>query len=136
MHHKREPRHRYTTSDNRPDITVFDFGSGSNTDLDISLAHPWSSEVLFSSASMDGAAASRREKTKNEKYSTERLPGEEVVKLAPLVLEHFGRWGQLAEKYLQELSNRSSDECGKTNAPQFKTFWRERFSVQLQKCNA
>ena len=35
MHHRRGPCHRYITSDNRPDITVFDFGSGSNTDLDV-----------------------------------------------------------------------------------------------------
>ena len=60
MHHRREPRHRYITSDNRPDITVFDFGSGSNTDLDVSLAHPRSSEVIFSSASTEGAAALKR----------------------------------------------------------------------------
>ena len=37
MHHRREPRHRYITSDNRPDVTVFDFSSWSNTDLDVSL---------------------------------------------------------------------------------------------------
>ena len=90
MHHRREPRHHYITSDNRPDITVFDFGSGSNTDLDVSLAHPWSSEVIFSSASTEGAAALRREQTKAEKYSMERLPGEEAMRLVPLVMEHFG----------------------------------------------
>ena len=54
IHHKRETRYRYTTIDNRPDITVYDIGAGSSTDLDISLAHPWSSEVIFSSASTEG----------------------------------------------------------------------------------
>ena len=34
----------------------------------------------------------------------ERLPGEEAVRLVPLVLEHFGHWGQQAEKYLHQLS--------------------------------
>ena len=136
MHHRREPCHRYITSDNRPDITVFDFGSGSNTDLDVSLAHPWSSEVIFSSASTEGAAALRREQTKAEKYSMERLPGEEAVRLVPLVLEHFGHWGQQAEKYLHQLSLRSTDECGNSNSSQFKTYWRERLSVQLQRCNS
>ena len=33
----------------------------------------------------------------------ERLPSEEAVRLAPLVLEHFGHWGQQAEKYLHQL---------------------------------
>ena len=89
MHHRREPRHRYIASDNCPDITVSDFGSGSNTDLDVSFAHPLSSDVIFSSASTEGAAALRREQTKAEKYSIERLPGEEAVRLVPLVLEHW-----------------------------------------------
>ena len=136
MHHRREPRHRYTTSDNRPDITVFDFSSGSNTDLDVSLAHPWSSEVILSSASTEGAAALQREQTKAEKYSMERLLGEEAVRLVPLVLEQNGHWGQLAEKYLHQLSLRSTDECRNSNSSQFKTYWRERLSVQLQRCNS
>ena len=89
MHHRREPRHRYIASDNCPDITVSDFGSGSNTDLDVSFAHPLSGDVIFSSASTEGAAALRREQTKAEKYSIERLPGEEAVRLVPLVLEHW-----------------------------------------------
>ena len=61
IHHKREPHHRYTTSDNRPDITVYDIGAGTSTDLAIFLAHSWSSEVTFSSASTEGFAASQRE---------------------------------------------------------------------------
>ena len=125
MHHRREPRHRYTTSDNCPDITVFDFSSGSNTDLDVSLAHPWSSEVKLSSASTEGAVALQREQTKAEKYSMERLLGEEAVRLVPLVLEQNGHWGQLAEKYLHQLSLRSTDECRNSNSSKFKTYWRE-----------
>ena len=97
MHHRQEPQHPYITSDNRPDITVFDFGSGSNTDLDVSLAHPWSSKVIFSSASTEGAAALQREQTNAEKYSNERLPGKQAVRLVPLVFEQFGCWGQQAE---------------------------------------
>ena len=54
----------------------------------------------------------------------------------PLVLEHFGRWGQQAEMYLQHLSSRSTDAYGTTNASSFKTHWRERMSIQLQKANA
>ena len=54
----------------------------------------------------------------------------------PLVLEQFGHWGQQAEKYLHQLSLRSTDECGNNNSSQFKTYWRERLSVQLQRCNS
>ena len=46
MHHRREPRQRYSNSNNRPDITVFDCGSGSNVGLDISLAHPSSGDII------------------------------------------------------------------------------------------
>ena len=40
IHHRREPRSHYTTTDNRPDIVFFDSDIGNNVDLDISLAHP------------------------------------------------------------------------------------------------
>ena len=66
----------------------------------MSLAHPWSSKVIFSSESTEGAAALQKEQTKAEKYSNERLPGEEAVRLVPSVVEHFRRWVQQAEKYL------------------------------------
>ena len=66
----------------------------------------------------------------------ERLPGKEAVRLVPLVCEDFGHWGQEAETYLHQLSIRSTDEHGKNNSSQFKTYWRECLSTQLQKCNA
>ena len=40
IYHKREPRHRYMTSDNSPDITVYVIGAGSSTDLDIIFTVP------------------------------------------------------------------------------------------------
>ena len=90
---------------------------------------------IFSSTSTEGFAASRKEQTKSEKYSMERLPGKEAVRLVPLVLEHFGHWGQQAEKYLHQLSIKSTDEHGKNNNSQFKIYWRERLLIQLQKSN-
>ena len=59
-----------------------------------------------------------------------------MVKVTPLVMEHFGRWGEEEKKFLQKISKHSLDKIGRPNAPEFIDYWRKRFSVQLQKCNA
>ena len=92
--HRREPQHRYMTSENRPDIVVFDSQRGANIELDVALAHPWSSDIFPKSSDVDGAAAKRREDRKEDKYKKERLPGGSQVNMIPLVMEHFGRWGK------------------------------------------
>ena len=84
IHHRREPRNRYTTTDNRPDIVFFNFDTGYNIDLDISLAHPWSSDIFPTSA------ADRRADRKKAKYNKQQLPGGSIVSAIPLVMEHFG----------------------------------------------
>ena len=112
---QKEPKDRYATSDSRPDIVVFDTGIGSNVDLDIELAHPWSSDIFPTSATMEGAATVRREDRKLALYEKEKHPGGLSVRVVPLVLEHFGRWGKKAETYLDDLSKRSKDDFGKSN---------------------
>ena len=91
---RKEPRHRYSNSEDRPNIVSLDSSSGLGIDLDISLAHPWSGEVFPSSAKIDCPAAKCREEKKNSKYKGQRLPDGEQVILKPLILEHFGRWGE------------------------------------------
>ena len=59
--HKKEPKDKYATSDSRPDIAAFDTGIDSNVELDIALAHPWSSNIFPTSATMKGTVAARRE---------------------------------------------------------------------------
>ena len=93
IHHRRELRSRYTTTGNRPDIVFFDSNIGNNVDLDISLAHPWSSDIFPSSAGVSGDAAERRADRKKEKYSKQQLPGGMIATVTPLVMEHFGAWG-------------------------------------------
>ena len=136
IHHRREPRHRYANSNDRPDIVAFDSDSGCNVDLDIALAHPWSSDIFPRSSETDDAAAERREERKKSKYEKECLPGGTAVSLIPLVMEHFGRWGVMGRNFLQKLAKKSCDEIGRPNAAEFLDFWRKRFSLQLQKCNA
>ena len=53
---------------------------------------------------MEGAAAARREDMKLARYEKEKHPGGLSVRVVPLVLEHFGRWGKKAETYLDGLS--------------------------------
>ena len=52
------------------------------------------------------------------------------------MFEHFGTWGGQAHDYLNDLSRRSVDEVGRSNAEEFKSYYRRCFSVLLQKCNA
>ncbi|XP_062504332.1 uncharacterized protein LOC134181136 [Corticium candelabrum] len=136
IHHKKEPRDRYNDSNNRPDIAVFDVGSGANVELDVALSHPWASDIVSQAAEKDGAAAARREDRKTKKYSELKLAGMSSMRFVPLVMEHFGRWGEEATKYLQELSRRSCDDAGNNNCNEFMCFWRKRFSITLQRCNA
>ena len=79
MHHRREPRHRYANSNDRPDIVAFDLNKGCNVDLDIALAHPWSAYIFPRSPESDGAGAERREDKKKAKYTKENLPGGSTV---------------------------------------------------------
>ena len=85
IHHRREPRNRYTTTDNILDIVFFDSNTGYNIDLDISLAHPWSNDIFPTSAGVDGAAADRRADRKRANYNKQQLPGGSIVSAIPLV---------------------------------------------------
>ena len=134
--HNIKPKDRYTTSQGRPDIYVADSHSGLSLELDIALSHPLCMDVLSRAAWLDRAAASRREELKHKKYAAQELSGGFLPSAIPLVFEHYGRWGEEAQKYLRSLSVLSRDEDGRNNASQFTTYWRQRFSIQLQYCNA
>ena len=99
------------------------------------MAHPWGIDILSKASLFDGAAALRRE-IKAKKYLGEILPQGSSSSAVPLVFEHFGRWGEKALKYLDDLSHLSRDERGRKNPANFKLFWRRRLSVELQRCNA
>ena len=85
---------------------------------------------------MEGAAAARREDRKLAHYEKEKHPGGLSVRVVPLVLEHFGRWGKKVETYLHDLSKRSKDDFGKSNRTELKDYWRQRIAIHLQRCNA
>ena len=108
-------RHRYLNNDDRPDIIIFDTGNLSDLEIDVSLAHPWSKEVIRNSARQAGYAAKKREQVKNAKYNSEILPGGRAPNCIPAVFEHFGTWGTAADQFLNTLSSRSRDEEGLTS---------------------
>ncbi|XP_062519921.1 uncharacterized protein LOC134194947 [Corticium candelabrum] len=136
LHHVKEPKGRYVNSEDRSDIVVFDSALGVDLELDIAIAHPWSNEIEGLSATIQRAVATRRENLKIKKYDQELLPGGFRPTFVPIVLEHFGCWGEKAEDYLKKLSQLSRDEDGKPFASTFKTYWRSVFSVCLQRSNA
>ncbi|XP_062523315.1 uncharacterized protein LOC134197978 [Corticium candelabrum] len=110
--HTVEPRDCYSSSQSRPDIAVYN-ATDFNVELDISLAHPWSTDIISVAATTDGSAASKREGKKREKYSRETHTSGGSPCLIPLVFEHYGRWGNAGEKFLHQISLRSRDDDGK-----------------------
>ena len=80
----------------------------------------------------DGFAAKKREEEKCDKYAQVQLPSGNSPHIVPLVFEHFGTWGGQAHDYLNDLSRRSVDEVGRSNAEEFKSYYRRCFSVLLQ----
>ena len=59
-----------------------------------------------------------------------QLPGGSESKCVPLVFEHFVCLGEEDLRFLNELSRKNQ------NVVQFKSHWRKRLSIILQKCNA
>ena len=57
-------------------------------------------------------------------------------KLAPLVFEQFGFWGQVADNFLNTLSKKSKDSEGRITAADFRTRWRRQIFIVIPRCNA
>ena len=136
INHKKEPRERYCDCEDQPDIAIIDPVTRTDVELDVSLAHPWCADILSRAAREDGAAAVRREERKVEKYQSKVLPGGLCLNFVPLVMEHFSRSGRQEQSFLSQLSQLSKniDLCNSDH--NFKCYWRRRFAVALQRCNA
>ena len=108
VYHKQEVRNRYVDSFGRPDIVTFDSGNLSNAEIDVSLAHPYTKELISTSAKVNGHAASVREKEKIDKYARFRHPGG----FTPEVIRTFWEVGKWPHR-LSEIPGRSV----------FRRFW-------------
>ena len=106
LHHRKEPRDQYTESENRLDILMY---NETSTELDVSMAHPWSKGFLNRASKEAGYAAERREMRKKSKYEALSVQDGTTPNLVPLVFEHFGFWGQEADNFLNSLSKKSRD---------------------------
>ena len=85
-------------------------------------------------ARREGMAATKQ-KEKDAKYNNEILPGRTNPTVIPLVLEHFRRWGEQVDKYLNKLAILSRNV--KREEPSGIQVWMEKnISFTLQRCNA
>ena len=134
--HQVEPRNGYTDSENRPDITTYDPTGHLTKDLDISLARPHSCHTVQSAAKISGYAAELREKRKMTKYGQQQSIAGFDTTCFPLVFEHFGFWGPIAEDHLDKISKISKDANGKISETDFRDRWRNQLSVVVQSCNS
>ena len=116
-------------------ISMLTVQTGQNSDIDVSLAHPWSQDSIKRASKENGHAATTREEKKMKKYSGELVPGGYVSRCVPLVIEHFGRWGTKAENFLQHLSQQSANPEANFMLP-FSCPIGERFSTILPRCSA
>ena len=124
MTHQREPRNRYSNinTDDKPDIIAFDAQYGCDVELDIQwLTH--GPNIISQAALEDGAAAAKQEAVRSQKYAGELDMWGRSSNCIALVFEHFGRWGHDALQFLNRLSILSTDEDGRKNSREFKTYW-------------
>ena len=62
--------------------------TGQNLDLDVSLAHPWSQDIIRRASKEICHAALTKEEKKMKKYSEELVPGGYVSRCVPLVIPY------------------------------------------------
>ena len=95
------------TSKVRPDIIVFDSELGGNTELDVALAHPWSSDIFPKSSDVVRAAAKCR-RTKRKTGTKRRGYQEEHTSTSGLkILENF-HVSHVTDESMNNLSIESS----------------------------
>ena len=102
IHHRKEPRDRYMNSNNRPDIVVYNTEQGTTTDLDVSLAHPWCSEIVKRCGNEQDSL--RAEERQRRKRNTQENAQREQTAQPSTPLLHFGCWGEEAISYLRSLA--------------------------------
>ena len=73
LHHIKKPKNQYIDREDRPDIIVYDSGTGANVELDFSLAHPFSSDTVAIALREDRFAAAKREEKKIFKSTASRF---------------------------------------------------------------
>ena len=91
---------------------------------------------MQSAAKISGYAGELREKRSMTKYGQQLSVAGSDTTCIPLVFEHFGFWGPMAEDYLDRISKISKDANGKSNETDFRDRWRKELSLVVQSCNS
>ena len=123
-------------SENRLDIVAFDPVDYSSVDLDVSMAHPLSSDSVKGAAAESGYAAKKREVKKEQKYNCEVSQSGSRPSFVPLVFEHYGYWGPVSRRLPRSHMKKAKDTNGHNSLTDFRDWWRKQISVNIQKCNA
>jgi hypothetical protein len=118
----------------RADIVIDNWEGGQRAIFDVSVTHPWAQHVLQRSVDnlVPELAASTREDEKIRKYAA-RCPQNSVF--IPLVVESYGRWGQLARPVFDICMDRIANTCC-IHKSVVTSYWRQRFSITLQRYTA
>ena len=116
----------------RTDITILSRGKVQECDVAVAhfsnvckvgLTHPPPSALL------PGAAASKKEKAKRDKYEANIKAANGIFR--PLVLEHDGRFGLELRKFVHEMASQTSDISG-VPLPYLLSYWTQRIVITMR----
>lgn len=117
VHHRKEPKQLLTANQTYLSLTP---GSGSNIELDIVLARPWSLDIYAHHLLLLMVPQLQEDKTgRRTSMRKITIQADHLFKMTHSVLEQFGHWGEKADNYLDQLSKRPRDETGGPNKAKF-----------------
>ena len=119
--HLTEPRHQYINTEGRPVITMCNPNTGQNLDLDVSLAHPWSQDIIRRASKENGHAAATREQMKMKNIQ-KSLFQENMYQDVFLCDRTFWEVGHEGREFL---SQQSANPEANFNASMFMSYWRK-----------
>lgn len=115
------------------DVVVAAWRQGQRWAFDIKVTSPVAASAQPRASQQDGHAAAQGEQQKRDKYADKcRVAG---LGFSPIVVETFGRWGQVAMCVFSQLSKLVANESG-TRSTDVLRWMYQRHSVLLQQDNA
>ena len=92
LSHQTEPRHQYIYTEDRSDTTMLDPNTGQNLVLDVSLAHPWSQNIIRTASRENGHTATTREDNIIQTIFRRACSMRLYIKMCFSCDKHFERW--------------------------------------------
>ncbi len=117
----------------RADVVVDNWVDGNKGIFDISITHPWVQSANRANGEARVLNAEKavcvREAEKIRKYASKCPPRTEFI---PLVAESYGRWGSKARRVFDICTNKIAVTKAMPKSA-ITAYWRQRFSITLQK---